>query len=41
MVNSAVRSDRTIPPFYIIKNCILIASALNDWDEADIWRLTA
>lgn len=33
--------DTTLPPFYLIKNCILLASALNDWDEADDWRHVA
>ncbi|KAH7385434.1 hypothetical protein DE146DRAFT_759670 [Phaeosphaeria sp. MPI-PUGE-AT-0046c] len=33
--------DITLPPYYVIKNCILAASALGDWREADIYRLTA
>ncbi|KAL6711642.1 hypothetical protein ACN47E_004576 [Coniothyrium glycines] len=34
-------TDPTLPPFYIIKNCILLACALDDWNEADGWRLSA
>lgn len=34
-------SDFALPPYYVIKNCILVAGALDNWDDADIWRLTA
>ncbi|KAF2132908.1 hypothetical protein P153DRAFT_309696 [Dothidotthia symphoricarpi CBS 119687] len=34
-------SDITLPPYYVIKNCILLASALDNWDDADVWRLAA
>ncbi|KAF2124251.1 hypothetical protein P153DRAFT_411889 [Dothidotthia symphoricarpi CBS 119687] len=33
--------DPTLPPYYFIKNSILIACALDDWDEADPWRVSA
>jgi hypothetical protein len=26
-----------MPLYYIIKNCIIIASAMTDWNDADIW----
>ncbi|CAN9120840.1 unnamed protein product [Alternaria alternata] len=29
--------DPTLPPFYIIKNCILVAGAVDDWNIADDW----
>jgi hypothetical protein len=29
--------DLAIPPYYAIKNCILVAGALDNWDEADPW----
>ncbi|KAF3008572.1 hypothetical protein E8E13_007300 [Curvularia kusanoi] len=33
--------NAALPPFYLIKNCILIACALDKWDEADTYRATA
>jgi hypothetical protein len=30
-----------LPPYYVIRNCILIACALDDWREADVYRLAA
>jgi hypothetical protein len=33
--------DWTLPPYYAIKNSILVASALDNWDEANLWRLSA
>jgi hypothetical protein len=35
------RRDRTLPPYYAIKNSILVAGALDSWDEADLWMLSA
>ncbi|KAB2109673.1 hypothetical protein AG0111_0g945 [Alternaria gaisen] len=29
--------DPTLPPFYIIKNCILVAGAVDEWNIADDW----
>ncbi|PVI06350.1 hypothetical protein DM02DRAFT_514854 [Periconia macrospinosa] len=34
-------SDPTIPNYYLIMNLILIVSAMDDWDEADFYRLAA
>ncbi|KAF1934738.1 hypothetical protein EJ02DRAFT_313010, partial [Clathrospora elynae] len=34
-------SDLTLPQYYVIQNCMLIASAINTWNEADIWRVYA
>ncbi|EAT77947.1 hypothetical protein HBH56_178930 [Parastagonospora nodorum] len=34
-------TDPTLPPYYVIKNSILVASALDDWNDADIFRLAA
>ncbi|KAI0587121.1 hypothetical protein PtrSN002B_004705 [Pyrenophora tritici-repentis] len=31
----------SLPPYYVTRNCILLTSALDDWDEADTWRLIA
>ncbi|KAH7066958.1 hypothetical protein BKA63DRAFT_495842 [Paraphoma chrysanthemicola] len=28
-------SDPTLPPYFVIKNCILVACALDDWNDAD------
>jgi len=36
-----INRDPTLPPYYAIKNNILIASALDDWEDADVYRLTA
>lgn len=33
--------DYSLPLHYIIKNAVLVASTIRDWDEAEIWRLTA
>ena len=33
--------DPTLPPFFVIKNCVLIASALDNWHDANVWRLSA
>jgi hypothetical protein len=35
-----LNSDDTLPPYYIIRNCIVIACALDNWTEANIWRLS-
>jgi hypothetical protein len=35
------RRNRTLPPYYAIKNSILIAGALDNWDETDLWMLSA
>ncbi|CAO2650729.1 Nn.00g020210.m01.CDS01 [Neocucurbitaria sp. VM-36] len=34
-------SDESLPPYYVIRNCMLMACALDNWGEADIWRLCA
>ncbi|CAN9457131.1 unnamed protein product [Alternaria sp. RS040] len=34
-------TDPAIPPYYYIKNCILVARAQADWDLNDIYRLNA
>jgi hypothetical protein len=34
-------SDPTLPPYYVMNYCILIASALDDWNEAEIWIFSA
>ncbi|CAI6334734.1 unnamed protein product [Periconia digitata] len=34
-------SDDSIPLFYSMKNCILIACAIEGWDEAETYRLRA
>jgi hypothetical protein len=34
-------SDPRLPPYYVMNYCILIACALDDWNEADNWRLSA
>lgn len=34
-------TDPTLPPYYVIHNCILIACALDDWSDADIWQRRA
>jgi hypothetical protein len=36
-----VPSDPTFPPYYVVKNHILAASALDDWNDADKHRITA
>ncbi|KAH6612081.1 hypothetical protein C7974DRAFT_445962 [Boeremia exigua] len=33
--------DPTLPPYWFIKNCILVACALENWRDADIFRTTA
>lgn len=33
--------DPTIPPYFCMKNAVLIASGLDDWEDADYWRLAA
>jgi hypothetical protein len=30
-------SDPTLPQYYVMNYCILIACASDDWDEADLW----
>jgi hypothetical protein len=32
---------KNLPPWYVIKNCVLIACALDDRYDANIWRLSA
>jgi hypothetical protein len=34
-------SNAALPPYYVMNYCILIACALDDWNEADNWRLSA
>ncbi|RYO01936.1 hypothetical protein AA0120_g388 [Alternaria tenuissima] len=34
-------SDKTLPPYYVIKNCLLIACASDTWEEADDWKTRA
>ncbi|KAF2278159.1 uncharacterized protein EI97DRAFT_431430 [Westerdykella ornata] len=34
-------SDQSLPPYYVIKNCMLIACAQDDWSEGEAWRLAA
>ncbi|CAN9131166.1 unnamed protein product [Alternaria alternata] len=34
-------SDKTLPPYYVIKNCLLIACASDTWQEADDWKTRA
>jgi hypothetical protein len=34
-------SDPLLPPYYEIENCILIASACDMWEDADVWRRAA
>ncbi|KAH7398527.1 hypothetical protein BKA66DRAFT_437577 [Pyrenochaeta sp. MPI-SDFR-AT-0127] len=34
-------SDPTLPFYYIIKNCISIFCASDDWGEAELWKLRA
>ncbi|KAH7071979.1 hypothetical protein BKA63DRAFT_577590 [Paraphoma chrysanthemicola] len=34
-------SNMSLPRYYVIKNCILICCALEYWDDANIYRLTA
>lgn len=34
-------TDSTLPPYYYIKNHILIASAMDDWEDAEHHRLAA
>ncbi|KAI8942960.1 hypothetical protein NX059_000999 [Plenodomus lindquistii] len=34
-------TDPTLPPFYIIKYCIVLACAHDTWDKADGWRRSA
>ncbi|KAI4660976.1 uncharacterized protein J4E79_005544 [Alternaria viburni] len=34
-------TDTTLPPYYIIRNCILLTSAMDNWDDGNDWRLAA
>ncbi|CAI6337394.1 unnamed protein product [Periconia digitata] len=34
-------TDHTIPPYYKMRNCILIVSAMDDWNIADLYRQDA
>jgi hypothetical protein len=34
-------SESELPPYFAVKNYILLASAVDDWDEADVWILAA
>ncbi|KAJ4324427.1 hypothetical protein N0V94_001325 [Neodidymelliopsis sp. IMI 364377] len=34
-------TDPLLPPYYDIQNCILIASAEDMWEDADVWRRAA
>jgi hypothetical protein len=34
-------SRHDLPPYYEAMNLVLITSALDDWDEAEMWRLSA
>ncbi|KAJ4319709.1 hypothetical protein N0V94_003768 [Neodidymelliopsis sp. IMI 364377] len=34
-------ADPALPPYHIIKNCILVACALDNWRDADVFRLRA
>ncbi|KAH7357503.1 hypothetical protein BKA66DRAFT_243977 [Pyrenochaeta sp. MPI-SDFR-AT-0127] len=34
-------ADRTLPPYYFMKNCILVTSALDNRDDAETYRLFA
>jgi hypothetical protein len=34
-------SDLTLPQYYVMNYCILIACASDDWSKADLWRLCA
>lgn len=36
-----VPSDTSLPPFYIIRNCILLVGAMDNWDYGNEWRLAA
>jgi hypothetical protein len=36
-----VPSDTSLPPFYIIRNCILLVGAMDNWDDGNEWRLAA
>lgn len=31
-------TDPTLPPYYIIEACTLIACALDDWSDEEIWQ---
>jgi hypothetical protein len=33
--------DLTIPPYYCMQNCILIACGQDDWESADVYRYAA
>jgi hypothetical protein len=39
--DSVFCKDPTLPPYYFIKNAILVACALNDWTDANYYRLAA
>ncbi|OAG22546.1 hypothetical protein CC77DRAFT_1018573 [Alternaria alternata] len=34
-------TDTSLPPFYIIRNCILLVGAMDNWDDGNEWRLAA
>jgi hypothetical protein len=34
-------TDRSLPLYYIIKNVIRLTSALDGWEDAEVYRLTA
>ncbi|KAI4909460.1 hypothetical protein J4E90_008157 [Alternaria incomplexa] len=34
-------TDTALPPFYIIRNCILLTAAMDNWDDGNDWRLAA
>ncbi|KAI4684502.1 uncharacterized protein J4E84_006492 [Alternaria hordeiaustralica] len=34
-------SDTTLPSYYIIRNCILLTGAVDNWDDGNEWRLAA
>jgi hypothetical protein len=40
-ITDCTHSDRSLPPYHVIKNLILVTGAMDDWDEADIPRLQA
>jgi hypothetical protein len=40
-ITDFTHSDRSLPPYHVIKNLILVTGAMDDWDEADIPRLQA
>ncbi|KAI4620138.1 hypothetical protein J4E83_005379 [Alternaria metachromatica] len=34
-------TDTTLPSYYIIRNCILLTGAVDNWDDGNEWRLAA